>query len=84
MHVQPLLYFTENTRIMTEHDHYIFAQTLKKFGGHFCSKLADAYCAADLTNKARIINAFPELLEKYGPDSRFAQIRLAEIQQAHV
>ena len=77
-------YFTENTPIMTSHDHYLFAETMRAFGGHFCAKLADAYSAADLSNKAKILNAWPELLEKYGPESRFAQIRLAEIQQAHV
>lgn len=64
-------------RNMTPNDHYIFAETMREYGGHFCQKLADAYCAADLTNKAKILNTWPELYEQYGPNSRFAQIRIA-------
>lgn len=67
-------------KVMTPDDHYIFAEVMRHYGGHFCKKLADAYCAADLTNKAKILNAWPELFEQYGPGSRFAQARLAEIQ----
>lgn len=64
---------------MTPDDHIIFAETMHRYGGGFCKKLADAYCAADLTNKAKILNAWPELYEKYGPGSRFAQARIAEL-----
>jgi hypothetical protein len=53
---------------------------MRHYGGSFCKKLADAYCAADLTNKAKILNAWPELYEQYGPGSRFAQARIAELQ----
>jgi hypothetical protein len=65
---------------MNSHEHYIFAETLREYGGHFCKKLADAYCAADSTNKAKILKAWPELYEQYGPDSRFAQFRFAKVQ----
>lgn len=65
---------------MTPHDHYVFAEVMRHYGGHFCKKLADAYCAADFANKAKIIEAFPDLFQKYGPDSQFAKIRFTNLQ----
>ncbi len=60
-------------REMTSNDFYILTETMRRYGGGFCTKLADAICAADSTNKQKIIKAFPELVEAYGPGSRFAQ-----------
>jgi hypothetical protein len=65
---------------MTPDDHFIFVETMRRYGGGFCKKLADAYSVADLSNKAKILNTWPELYEQYGPGSRFAQARIAELQ----
>jgi len=54
-------------------DYYILTETMRKYGGHFMSKLADAICVADLTNKKKLIDAFPEVVTTYGPGSRFAE-----------
>ena len=40
-------------------------------GGHFYRKLAEAALAADPINRAKIFRAFPQLTEKYGPESPF-------------
>jgi hypothetical protein len=53
--------------------YYILTETMSRYGGHFCKKLADAIRVADGTNKQKLINAFPEIVENYGPGSRFAR-----------
>lgn len=45
--------------------------TMRKFGGNFEQHLAAAGLNADPVNRARIIEAFPEIESKYGPASRF-------------
>lgn len=40
-------------------------------GGGFISALASAWLRGDPANRARIEAAFPEIVEKYGPGSRF-------------
>ena len=45
-------------------------EAMERNGGGFCSKLARAWFAADPRNKARIEQAFPELLQDFGPGSR--------------
>ena len=45
-------------------------EAMERNGGGFCAKLARAWFAADPRNKARIEQAFPELLQDFGPDSR--------------
>ena len=37
------------------------------------SKLADAICVADSSNKKKLIDAFPEVVTTYGPGSRFVE-----------
>jgi hypothetical protein len=44
---------------------------IERHGGNFCAALANAWYKADAGNKARIEAAFPDLLERYGPDSNF-------------
>ncbi len=44
---------------------------MEKWGGGFCKKLAAAWLHADPGNRARIENAFPHLLEEYGPEGKF-------------
>lgn len=58
--------------IFDSQDYYILTEAMRRYGGNFCNKLADAICAADLTNRKKIIDAFPDIAEKYGPGSVFA------------
>lgn len=51
----------------------IFVETLQAYGGSFVKRLAAALSVADPKNFERLINAFPELIEKYGPSSDFYQ-----------
>jgi hypothetical protein len=77
-HWQRKTAITSFSRKMTSDDFYILTETMQKFGGHFCTKLADAIRAADSTNKHRILHAFPEMIRDYGPESRFAKAMLAD------
>jgi hypothetical protein len=45
--------------------------TAAKFGGSFYSSLGTSGLKADVQNKARLLLAFPELVDKYGPESSF-------------
>jgi len=63
---------------MTHEDFYILTETMQRYGGHFCTNLANAIRAADSTNKHRILHAFPEMIRDYGPESRFAKAMLAD------
>ena len=38
-------------------------------GSHFEKKLADAAISADPLNRAKVFRFFPDLVEKYGPQS---------------
>ena len=54
------------------HDEFIYTcQTMKTYGGSFATRIAQAALVADKHNKERLIAAFPELFEKYGPGSDF-------------
>lgn len=44
---------------------------MERFGGTFCVNLAAAMRYADPYNRQRIMNAFPEIIEKYGPTGPF-------------
>lgn len=46
---------------------------MQSHGGSFVSALAQALRYADPINRQRILDAFPDLVEKYGPASRFMQ-----------
>lgn len=48
------------------------AQRMIKYGGSFVSSLGQAMIYADPTNTKRIMNAFPEYIQEYGPEGRFA------------
>jgi galactose-1-phosphate uridylyltransferase len=45
--------------------------TAHRFGSIFMRRLAEAGIFADAENRARIFSQFPELIWKYGPQSRF-------------
>jgi len=60
---------------MTQDEIYYTAKSMDAFGGHFARHLSGALLAADAGNRQRIIEAFPELMVKYGPGSDyFAQV----------
>lgn len=46
-------------------------QTMEAWGGGFAQKLAKAWIVADSGNAGKLADAFPELVEKYGPKSWF-------------
>jgi hypothetical protein len=52
---------------------YLFIKTIKRYGGSFYGNLASAMQVADSFNFDRIIQAFPELVTKYGPGSNMYQ-----------
>lgn len=39
---------------------------MRRFGGNFITKLAEAMVAADPKNYQTLCNAFPEVVEEYG------------------
>lgn len=43
----------------------------KAHGGGFIQALAQAWLVADPQNRRRIEGAFPELVDRFGPDSSF-------------
>jgi hypothetical protein len=58
------------TTLTREQLYYTFA-SMARHGGGFCAALAQAWMLADPTNKRRIEDAFPHLLEDFGPGSRY-------------
>lgn len=38
---------------------------MRRYGGNFVTKLADAMVAADPANYEKLVKAFPEIVEKY-------------------
>jgi hypothetical protein len=58
------------TTTTREQLYYTFA-SMHRHGGSFCAALALAWCKGDSTNKRRIEDAFPHLLEDFGPGSRY-------------
>ena len=51
---------------------YATVERIETYGGGFAAQLMAAFKKADASNKQRIIDAFPELFEQYGPNSVFA------------
>lgn len=50
---------------------YATVERIETYGGGFAAQLMSAFKKADASNKQRIIDAFPELFEQYGPNSVF-------------
>ena len=48
---------------------------MDQYGGSFVSSIAQALRYADPTNRQRLLDAFPDLVVKYGPSSSFTQIK---------
>ena len=50
---------------------------MEKYGGSFVTAIAQALRYADPANRQRLLNAFPDLVEKYGPNTKFTQVKEA-------
>ena len=48
-------------------------ENMRRYGGNFMSRLADAMVAADPANFRRLCEAFPEVVEKYSSLDRIQQ-----------
>jgi hypothetical protein len=48
---------------------------MDQYGGSFVSSIAQALRYADPTNRQRLLDAFPDITAKYGPGTRFAQVK---------
>jgi 2-oxo-4-hydroxy-4-carboxy--5-ureidoimidazoline (OHCU) decarboxylase len=46
---------------------------MKSHGGSFVSAIAEALRFADPINREKLLTAFPDLVEKYGPTSKFTR-----------
>jgi hypothetical protein len=46
---------------------------MQSHGGSFVGAIAQALRFADPVNRQRLIDAFPDIIEKYGPTSAFMQ-----------
>lgn len=46
-------------------------EAMQRFGGNFVHYLACALRHADSANREKLLTAFPEIVEKYGPGSIF-------------
>jgi len=48
---------------------------MDQYGGSFVSSIAQALRFADPVNRQRLIDAFPDLVAKYGPGTKFTQAK---------
>ena len=46
---------------------------MQSHGGSFVNAIAQALRVADPVNRQRLLDAFPDLVKKYGPTSHFMQ-----------
>jgi hypothetical protein len=56
---------------MTDTEVYEMICRMKEYGGSFVVALANAFQSADIQNKQRLIDAFPDYVSEYGPTSKF-------------
>lgn len=60
---------------MTPNEFQATLLCMERFGGTFTANLAAALRCADPSNRQRIWDAFPDILEKYGPTGSFQKAR---------
>ena len=60
---------------MTSTQLHAMLTLMDQYGGSFVSSIAQALRYADPTNRQRLLDAFPDLVAKYGPSSSFTQIK---------
>jgi len=58
-------------------------EAMRQFGGGFTAHLANAIAAADPGNRRVLLDAFPDLIQKYGPATPFGQATPAMQELAH-
>ena len=58
--------------IMNDTEIFEMTERMEKFGGSFVAALSRAIRCADFSNKNKIFQAFPNYVEEYGPNGRFA------------
>jgi hypothetical protein len=56
---------------MSNNDIYWTLQTTIEYGGGFYRRLAEATLLADPNNRSRVLDAFPEIMQIYGPQTHF-------------
>jgi hypothetical protein len=49
----------------SEAEVFLAATNMKTFGGHFANYIGSALLYADSGNRRRLVEAFPEMIEKY-------------------
>ena len=68
-------YNCSNSTHMTSTQLHAMITLMDQYGGSFVSALAQALRYADPTNRQRLLDAFPDIVAKYGPGTRFAQVK---------
>lgn len=71
--LNPLRYQRTHHTIMTPNEFQATLLCMDRFGGSFVKSLAGTLRCADPSNRQRIWDAFPHLLEEFGPTGRFQQ-----------
>jgi 2-oxo-4-hydroxy-4-carboxy--5-ureidoimidazoline (OHCU) decarboxylase len=62
-------------KLMTSTELHAMIARMDSYGGLFVSSIAQALRFADPKNRQRLLDAFPDLVQKYGPDSQFAKAK---------
>ena len=57
---------------MTYDEVFQMTTRMEKYGGSFVKALASAFKVADPTNRQKLIDAFPNYVNEYGPSSKLA------------
>ena len=58
---------------MTDIEFFEMTERMEKFGGSFVIALSYTFRRADSFNRQRLLNAFPDYVEQYGPNGEFVR-----------
>lgn len=58
---------------MTDVEFFEMTERMEQFGGSFVIALSYAFRRADAFNRQRLLNAFPDYVEQYGPSGKFVK-----------